>query len=46
MSRIASTWGTDIAGIALDMGSPFKLFLDQKPEAFEALASWANLTPQ
>ncbi len=46
MSRIAATCGTDVAGIAHDMGSPFKLFLDQKPETFEALASWANLTPQ
>lgn len=46
MSRIAATWGTDVPGIAHDMGSLFKLFLDQKPEVFEALADWANLTPQ
>jgi hypothetical protein len=46
LSRLAATWRTDVDGITSDMGAPFKRFLNQEPDAFHALAGWANLTPQ
>jgi hypothetical protein len=45
LSRLASTWDTEVADLAYDMGAPFKRFLEQDPEAFEALAAWADLGP-
>lgn len=46
LSRLAATWRTSVADLAYDTGAPFKSFLDQKPEAFNALADWAALDPQ
>lgn len=46
LSRLAATWRTSVADLAYDIGAPFKSFLDQKPEAFDALADWAALDPQ
>lgn len=46
LSRLAATWETDVAAIAYDMGAPFKRFLDQDAEAFEALRDWAGLDPK
>lgn len=43
LSRLAATWDTDVVELANDMGTSFKRFLEQSPEAFEALAVWANL---
>ena len=36
----------NVADLAYDMEAPFKGFLEQKPEAFDALADWAALDPQ
>jgi len=46
LSRLAAAWQTDVADLAHDMGAPFKRFLEQDPEAFEALAAWADLDPR
>ena len=46
LSRLAATWQTNVADLAYDIGAPFKSFLDQKPEAFDALADWAALDSQ
>lgn len=46
LSRLAATWRTEVADLAYDMGAPFKRFLNQDPEAFEALTDWADLDPQ
>jgi hypothetical protein len=46
LSRLAAAWRTSVADLAYDIGAPFKSFLDQKPEAFDALADWAALDPQ
>ena len=43
LSRLAATWDTDVIEVANDMGTSFKRFLEQAPEAFEALAAWAEL---
>jgi hypothetical protein len=45
LSRLASTWDTQVADLAYDMGAPFKRFLEQDPEAFDALGEWADLDP-
>ena len=45
LSRLASTWDTQVADLAYDMGAPFKRFLEQDPAAFEALGEWADLDP-
>ena len=45
LSRLAATWRTSVADLAFDMEAPFKSFLEQKPEAFDALADWATLAP-
>jgi hypothetical protein len=45
LSRLAATWRTEVADLAYDMGAPFKRFLEQDPEAFVALAAWADLGP-
>ena len=45
LSRLAATWDTDVFEVANDMGTSFKRFLEQGPEAFEALATWADLEP-
>ncbi|WP_164512403.1 TniQ family protein [Oceaniglobus ichthyenteri] len=46
LSRLAATWDTEVVEVAKDMGTSFKHFLEQAPEAFEALAAWAALKPQ
>lgn len=45
LSRLAATWNTDVVEIANDMGTSFKRLLAQDPEAFDALAVWADLDP-
>ncbi|MFZ7091495.1 TniQ family protein [Primorskyibacter sp. 2E233] len=45
LSRLAATWDTDVVEIANDMGTSFKRLLAQDPEAFDALAVWADLDP-
>lgn len=39
-------WRMNAADLAYDMEAPFKGFLEQKPEAFDALADWAALDSQ
>ncbi|WP_274520059.1 TniQ family protein [Meridianimarinicoccus roseus] len=46
LSRVAATWRTGTVEFAHDIGAPFKYFLEEKPEAFDALATWANLTSE
>ena len=46
LSRLAATWQTEITNLTYDMGAPFKRFLEQAPEAFEALEDWADLDPR
>ncbi|MEJ2034854.1 MAG: TniQ family protein, partial [Maritimibacter sp.] len=46
LSRLAATWHTSVAEIASDMGTSFKHFVEQEPQAFEALAVWADLDEQ